>query len=135
MSRRTPPPSGAEAPVDVHAPDGAPVDVRELALKVCARYYLEFDDEEARYGHAGRAWCVHDNQYLISWALLDVRGVTKLDEQVAWLARVLHAREFPLDRLRRDLELAADVVEEGAWDWAADVAARLRAATAAAVAP
>lgn len=133
MSRRTAPPGGAEAPTEVAAPDGATVDVRELALKACARYYLEYDDEEERYGHAGRAWCVHDNQYLIHWAMLDVRGVTSLTEQVAWLARVLDARAFPLDRLRRNLELAADVVEDGGWTWSSDVAERLRAATSAAV--
>ena len=30
--------------------------------------------------------------------------------QVAWLARVLEAREFPLERLARNLEIAAEVV-------------------------
>jgi hypothetical protein len=31
---------------------------------------------------------------------------------VTWLAGVLGARDFPLDRLARDLEIAADVVRD-----------------------
>ena len=129
---RLSPPSGTTAPVEVRAPGGAVVDVRALAQEVCRRYRAEFPDEEGRYGDAGQAWCVHDNQYLLHWALLDAQGTTSLDRQVAWLARVLHAREFPLDRLARDLELCADVVEEAGGDWSAGVAERLRAATRAA---
>jgi hypothetical protein len=128
MSREVAPPSGAPAPVDVEAPDGSPVDVRVLATDVCERYRDEFPDERERYGDAGHQWCIHDNQYLLHWAMLDVTGTTSLDEQVAWLARVLHARDFPLDRLRRDLEIAAAVVEESGRPWAGDVAERLRAA-------
>ena len=118
-------PSGSAAPIDVVAPDGSPVDVRSLAKQVCARYRAEFPDEEERYGDAGQAWCVHDNQYLLHWAILDARGTTSMDEQVAWLARVLAARDFPLERLRRDLELAAEVVGETGAGWAADVSERL----------
>ncbi|HEX8120790.1 MAG TPA: hypothetical protein VF549_05920 [Solirubrobacteraceae bacterium] len=120
-------PSGAAAPLEAVAPGGETVDVRALAQEVCRRYRSEFPDEEERYGDAGRAWCVHDNQYLLHWALLDAQGTTSLDEQVAWLARVLGARDFPLDRLARDLEICADVVTETGGAWAADVAARLRA--------
>lgn len=120
------------APIDARAPDGEVVDVRELAREVCRRYREEFPDERERYGDAGVAWCVHDNQYLLHWALLDARGATRLGEQVAWLAGVLGARDFPLDRLARDLELCADVVTETGHSWAPDVAARLRAATSAA---
>ena len=128
MSRRTAPPSGAAAPIDVEAPDGTIVDVRELAKDVCGRYRDEFPDERERYGDAGHQWCVHDNQYLIHWAILDVRGTASLGDQVTWLARVLHARDFPLDRLRRDLELAAEVVGASGRPWSDDVADRLLAA-------
>jgi len=113
----------------VTAPDGTPLDLRALAQEVCRRYQAEYPDEEERYGDAGRAWCVHDNQYLLHWALLDVEGTTSLDRQVAWLARVLAARDFPLDRLARDLELCADVVGALHGQWAPGVAERLRAAT------
>ena len=126
MSRARPaPPTGAAAPLEVEAPDGSTVDLRSLAKQVCARYRAEFPDEEERYGDAGQAWCVHDNQYILHWAILDARGTTTLHDQVAWLARVLHAREFPLDRLRRNLELGADVVRETGSGWAGDVAERL----------
>ena len=124
---RLAPPSGSAAPIDVGAPGGGSVDVRSLAHEVCRRYRSEFPDEEQRYGDAGHAWCVHDNQYLLHWALLDVQGTTSLADQVAWLARVLEARDFPLDRLARDLEICADVVTESATAWAPEVAARLRA--------
>ena len=120
-------PSGSAAPADVAAPGGGTVDVRELAREVCRRYRDEFPDEEQRYGDAGQAWCLHDNQYLLHWALQDVQGTTSLDEQVGWLARVLAARDFPLERLARDLELCADVVTATEAGWAQDVAARLRA--------
>jgi hypothetical protein len=126
---RLAPPSGSAAPVDVVAPGGAVVDVRELAKEVCRRYRAEYPDEQERYGDAGQAWCVHDNQYLLHWALLDAQGTTSLADQVAWLGRVLAARDFPLDRLARDLELCADVVTEGGAPWADDVARRLREAT------
>ena len=128
MSREVAPPSGAPAPVDVEAPDGSPVDVRVIATDVCERYREEFPDERERYGDAGHQWCIHDNQYLLHWAMLDVIGTTSLNEQVSWLARVLDARDFPLDRLQRDLEIAADVVEESGRPWAAEVAGRLRSA-------
>ena len=131
-SRRVEPPSGAAAPTDGVAPDGTSVDLRDLARDVCARYRAEFPDEEERYGDAGQAWCVHDNQYILHWALLDAAGETALSAQVGWLARVLAARDFPLDRLARDLEICADVVTETGHSWAPDIAGRLRAATSAA---
>ena len=112
-------------------PDGGMVDVRELTQEVCRRYRDEYPDEEQRYGPAGQAWCVHDNRHILQWALLDPRGLVALPGHVAWLAQVLGGRDFPLERLRRDLQLCADVVEETGEPWAPDVARRLRAATAA----
>ena len=120
-------PSGHPPPLVARLYDGEDLDLRELAKEICSRYRAEFPDEQERYGDAGVEWCLHDNQYLLHWALLDAQGTTSLQEQVAWLARVLGARDFPLDRLARDLELCADVVAETGHAWAADVAARLRA--------
>ena len=119
-------------------PSGAPppevaggLDLRALAEQVTERYAAEFPDEDERYEpQVWRAWCRHDTQYLLQWAVLDTKGLAKLDDQVAWLARVLAARDFPLDRLARTLELAADVAHEAGRD---DVAERLRRATAAAL--
>jgi hypothetical protein len=109
---RTAPPTGMAPPATAPGPAGDELDLRVLAQAVCGRYYEEFADEDERYGDAGRQWCVHDNQHLLNWAALDVRGEVVLDDQVAWLARVLEARAFPLDRLARNLELAAAVARE-----------------------
>jgi hypothetical protein len=92
--------------------DGTVVDLEALAREVCERYRSEYPDEEGRYGEAGQQWCRHDNQHLINWAVLDTREYVSLDEQVAWLAKVLEAREFPLDRLARNLDIGADVVRQ-----------------------
>jgi hypothetical protein len=103
----TPPPrtailSGGEAPIDLVA----------LAGEICRRYRDEFPDEQERYGDAGVAWCVHDNQHILGWAVGARNGYTDLNEQLGWLAGVLSARDFPVERLVRDLEIAAAVVRE-----------------------
>jgi hypothetical protein len=107
---RPAPPSGQPPPERAQMADGTEVDLEAIAREVCERYRAAYPDEEGRYGEAGMAWCRHDNQHLVNWAVLDTRDYVSLDEQVAWLAKVLEAREFPLDRLARDLDLAAEVV-------------------------
>jgi hypothetical protein len=113
MTRPRPaPPSGHPPPLTATLPDGATVDLAALAGEVCARYEAEYPDERDRYGPAGHQWCLHDNQHLLNWAVLEQGGWTRLDDQVQWLAGVLRGRDFPLDRLARDLDLCADVVRE-----------------------
>jgi hypothetical protein len=127
--KRTAMPSGASPP---EAAGG--LDLRALGEVVTGRYAAEFPDEDRRYEpQVWRAWCRHDTQYLIQWAVLDARGLASLADQVGWLAGVLAARDFPLDRLARTLELAADAVAEAGGD--DGVAERLRGATEAALAP
>jgi hypothetical protein len=129
---RPAPPSGMPPPATASLPGGREIDLVPMAREVCARYAGEFPDEQERYGDAGRAWCVHDNQHLLNWAVLDVRGDLSLQEQVAWLGRVLEARDFPLHRLARNLDLDAEVVRESVGtdgDAAAVAAALERAAT------
>jgi hypothetical protein len=109
---RPAPPSGQPPPTRAELADGTELDLEALAREVCERYRSEYPDEDARYGDEGQQWCRHDNQHLINWAVLDTREYVVLDEQVAWLAKVLEAREFPLDRLARDLDIAAEVVGE-----------------------
>jgi hypothetical protein len=109
---RPAPPSGQPPPARAELADGTELDLEALAREVCDRYRAEYADEEERYGEAGMAWCRHDNQHLVNWAVLDTREYVVLDEQVAWLAKVLEAREFPLDRLARNLDIAAGVVGE-----------------------
>ncbi len=112
MSRPAPP-SGANPPSRAEFADGTVVDLRPLAHEICRRYHHEFPDEQGRYGDAGIEWCLHDNLYLLAWAFQDVRdGTVRLDEQAAWLTRVLAARGFPVSRLARDLRIAAEVTRE-----------------------
>ena len=110
----TEPPSGAPPPVTAELRTGEALDLRALAEEICRRYRSEFPDEQARYGDAGMAWCVHDNQHILNWAVLDANGYGGFERQLAWLAGVLAARDFLLARLGRDLEIAADVVDDGA---------------------
>lgn len=114
-------PSGAAPP---EAAGG--LDLRAMAERVTDRYGVEFPDEDERYEPAvWRAWCRHDTQYLLQWAVLDVEQTTSLDAQVDWLAGILAARGFPLERLARTLELAGDEADA---EQRTDVSGRLRAA-------
>ena len=111
MSRPAPP-SGHAPPTEAALEGGEPLDLAALAREICRRYRDEFPDERERYGDAGGAWCVHDNQHILNWAVGARNGYVDLERELAWLARVLEAREFPLDRLARNLEIGAAVVEE-----------------------
>jgi hypothetical protein len=105
--RRLAPPGGMAPPVRSELPDGGTVDLLGLARSVAEAYRDEFPDEDDRYGPAGLDWCVHDNQHILNWAVRAASGHVDLTAQITWLARVLEARDYPLDRLARDLELAA----------------------------
>jgi hypothetical protein len=129
MSREVAPPSGATPPATATLA-GREVALLPLAEAVADRYFAEFSDDVERYGEAARAWEVHDTQYCLQWAILDVGESASLDREIAWLANILRSRGFPLEHLARNLELAADVVDEQLGDRGAAVADRLRAATA-----
>lgn len=101
MKRLDPP--GGEPPPAVST-DG--VALTPLAEEVADRYLAEYADDLDRYGPHVRAWAVHDTQWQLWWA---ANEQIDLGAQVSWLARVLAARDFPLERLARNLELAADV--------------------------
>ncbi len=105
-------PSGHPPPRVAELPGGGSLDVEALATEVARRYLARYPDERARYGDAGADWCVHDNQHLLNWAALEVRGFGDMDADVRWLAGVLGHRGFPLDRLAVDLDIAADVASE-----------------------
>ena len=47
---------------------------------------------------------------LLNWATESVSGEVDFRQEVAWLATVLEARDFPTDRLARNLDIGADVV-------------------------
>ena len=130
MSRAVAPPSGSPAPTSGHGWPAGGSTLPPLAEAVADRYFAEFPDDLERYGDAARAWEVHDTLHCLHWAVLDVEGCADLEREVAWLASVLGSRGFPLERLARNLELAADVVDRGLAAPGAAVADRLRAAAA-----
>ena len=124
MSTR--PPGGTPPPAQaILVGGGEPIDLVALAREICERYRGEYPDEQERYGDAGMAWCVHDNQHIVNWAVGARNGYVELERELAWLARVLEARDFPLDRLARDLELAAAVAKEQLDEPARGIAAQL----------
>ena len=108
--RRVDPPSGAPPPAQAQHSDGTPIDLEAIAGQICERYRQEFPDEEERYGETGIRWCLHDNQYILAWAVQDARdGTVRLKEQTRWLARILDSRGFPIARLTRNLEIASEI--------------------------
>jgi hypothetical protein len=121
-------PSGPPAPT-VARVDGVVTALAPLAEAITTRYLAEYPEEAVRHGEATSKWCQHDNQWLLSWAVDDVRGATDLEEQAQWLARVLHVRGIPVSRLARDLDIASEVVRPGAFGAASEpIAERLQAA-------
>ena len=106
------PRGGMRPPQTVTTPSGCEIDLLAIARAVCRAYDGEFPDDRERYGRAGAEWCVHDNQHLLNWAGLSLRSELDFDHQLAWLARVLEARGFPLERLARNLVLLAGVVAQ-----------------------
>ena len=94
---------------------GFPSELLPLAERVCAAYYAEFPDTDDQYGARGRAYCAHDNAYLAAWVLqgIELGSPATLERNVRWLADLLAARGFPLDRYARNLELVATAIVEG----------------------
>jgi hypothetical protein len=125
----TAPPSGWPPPTEAQLA-GRRVELAPLAADVADRYFARHPEDLARYGaDVARAWEMHDTQHLVNWAIGDVEGYIVLEERVTWLADVLAARDFPLDHLADNLEIAGDVVEEQVDD-GLPVAGRLRDAAA-----
>ena len=105
------PPAGGTQPRDTaRLPDGERLFIAPLAHEVTRRFLDEFPDELERYGEAARDWCVHDTSWLLDWAATGTElGSDYFVEKVSWLGRVLGARDYPVERLVRDLELVAEV--------------------------
>ena len=129
MTRRVEPPSGSPPPRSATLA-GRAIDLASLAEAVADRYFEEFPEDLSRYGDAARAWELHDTAYCLQWAVLDVEGWDDIGRQVAWLTGALRSRDFPVERLARNLELAADVVQDRVVLDGATVAARVRFAAA-----
>jgi hypothetical protein len=125
--RRTAPPGGWPPP-DRTRLEGADVELTPLAEAIAERYFQRHPEDLERYGDLARQWEIHDTQHLLNWAIGDVEGHVDLERQVAWLAGVLEARDFPIEHLASNLELAGEVVRERVGS--AAVADRLAAAAA-----
>ena len=119
MTRR---PSGSPPPTAVTLGERK-IELAPLLEAIADRYFAEFPGDLERYGTAARDWELHDTAHCLNWAALDVRGFASLDRNIHWLASVLRARDFPVEQLARNLEIAAEVCDEQLSD---AVAARLR---------
>ena len=127
MSRRTAPPTGWPPP-DTAVLNGVPVQLGPLCEEIADRYFERFPEDLDRYGNEiARAWEIHDTRHILSWAVADVEGRADLNAEITWLARVLEARNFPLEHLATNLELTAGVIRER-MQRAGPVAERLEAA-------
>ena len=104
------PPSGGAARRRRSFPEGSVWSWRAPAWEIARRHRAEFPDEEERYGDRGLEWCAYDNQWILSWAAAEAAGFGDLAKRVEWLAGILEARGYPVERLARDLEIAAGVV-------------------------
>ena len=107
----TRPPGGMPPPRTAEL-DGVTIELTPLAETVADRYFEEFPEDLERYGEAARPWEIHDTLHTLNWAILDVRGFTNLEINMLWLARVLVARDFPLEHLARNVEICAAVVDD-----------------------
>ena len=88
------------------------LELRPLACAISDRHLRRHPDDIERYGQVARDWCIHDNQHLLNWAVLDAADALAFQEQLAWLANVLGSRGYPLANLADDLETAAEVTRE-----------------------
>ncbi|HXD65427.1 MAG TPA: hypothetical protein VNV17_12465 [Solirubrobacteraceae bacterium] len=111
-ARRPAPPSGMAPPVTATLPDGVVLELRPLAGEITERHLHRHPEDVERYGDLAREWGIHDNQHLVNWAVLDVRGVLSFPEQLRWLANVLDGRGYPLANLADNLQTGAEVIRE-----------------------
>jgi hypothetical protein len=128
LTKRLDRPSGAAPPTEAALPDGRAVVLLPLAVEITERYAQAFPDEEERYTPEWRDWCTHDNQHVLRWALDAQRGLADLWQEIAWLAGLLNARGYPLDRLARSLQFGADVLDQRVGPAAAGAVQELRTA-------
>ena len=126
--RRVAPPSGMPPPSVAMFPDGTAVELRRLAQKIADAHLRRHPEDVERYGaELAREWATHDHQHILAWAAGDL----DLDGQLAWLARVLDARGYPVENFLDSLAIAAETLErELDTDAAREVSSRLRAAAA-----
>jgi hypothetical protein len=107
-----PPVGGAQPRDSARLPDGSVCFLAPLAHEIAERHLEEFPDERERYGPAGFEWCVHDIQWILTWAVHELTfDEPVLERQLDWLGNLLAARGYPAERVTRAVELAAEAVE------------------------
>ena len=124
MSDYPAPPSGSPPPTQARTPAGRSVDLVLVAKRAAAAFVAAFPDYADRYGPVAVPWCVHDDQHLLNWAILSLDDQVDYERELAWLARVLEARTFPLAWLASGLDVLATSVRE-VYPALTDVAARV----------
>ena len=128
MSARRPARPSGWPPPDRARLAGTEIELAPIAAAVSERYFERHPEDLERYGDLAREWEIHDTEHLLNWAIGDVEGHVDLERQVGWLAGILEARDFPLEHLASNLDIAGDVIEERLR--APDVSGRLKAAAA-----
>lgn len=99
-------------PVAAKLPDDVLLELRPLACEITDRHLRHHPEDVERYGDVARDWCIHDNQHIMNWAVLDLDGALSFEEQLGWLANVLGSRGYPLANLADNLQTAAEVTRE-----------------------
>jgi hypothetical protein len=114
-------------------PDGQSVDLAALGREAAHAHLAAHPEDVERYGaELAHAWCAHDTQHILAWAAGDL----DFDGQLAWLARVLDARGYPIVNLADCLATTAAVVERALPTPAGpDLAERLRVGARTVLAP
>lgn len=105
-------PGGAAPPAHAELADGDRVDLVAAAEEIARRYFEEFPDDRETYSSEVWDWAVHDTRYILAWGVGDLNGLPMLERQLTWLAGVLAARGFPLERLARNVELSGAALAE-----------------------
>jgi hypothetical protein len=120
------PPGGAPPPISATLSDGTSVDLRPLAARIADEHLRRHPEDAERYGDdLARQWCTHDNQHILNWAVGDL----DLNGQLAWLARILDARGYPVVNLIDTVTIGAEVIaRELATPAAQEVSTRMRRA-------
>lgn len=110
-------------------PGGEEVNLVVLAELVSERHLERHPEDAEAYGlDLAWRWAVHDNQHILQWAIED----RDLEGQLAWLARLLGARGYPVPNLLDNVLTGAAALEDRLPGGAGPVvAARMRAAAAA----
>jgi hypothetical protein len=118
------PPSGQMPPQQVRLRAGEAIELAPWATAAADHHLAEHPEELERYGVHARDWCVHDLQWVCLWAIMDADGqAIDFDAQLAWLARLLAARAYPLGSLADALDSLAEELP----DTLPDAAVKLRA--------